>query len=185
MIQPPRQSLVRLRDRPLESLRCPVERCSSHDSVQKKGLSIRYWRAKETIRYLRCHDCGREFSERQGTPLFNLRISEDKAFDILNHLSEGCGTRKTSRLCKIKVETVIRLQRRSGDHFKLWHDKHVRGLTVEEVQLDEKWSFVGKKTEELRPRGSSRRGSRRSVGPRRHGCGEPPRGVDGPRQAHL
>ena len=183
MIQPPRQSLARLRDRPVESLRCPVEKCSSHDSVQKKGLSIRYWRAKETIRYLRCHDCGREFSERQGTPLFNLRISEDKAFDILNHLSEGCGRRrgyarsKSKRSFAFSDVPVITSSSGMTNTFAASPPK--------EVQLDEKWSFVGKTTEELRPRGSSRRGSRLSVGPRRHGCSAPPRGVDDPRQAHL
>jgi hypothetical protein len=82
--------------------------------------------------------------------MFDLRIEEDKAFDILNHLSEGCGIRKTSRLCRVQEDTVIRLQRRCGEHFKLWHDKRVKGVRVHEAQLDEKWSFVGKKTEELR-----------------------------------
>lgn len=84
--------------------------------------------------------------------MFDLRIPEEKAFDILHHLSECCGIRRTSRLCHVQEETVIRLQRRCGEHFKLWHDKYVRGVPVHEAQLDEKWSFVEKKTEELRPR---------------------------------
>jgi transposase-like protein len=147
--------LALLRDRPLESLRCPNPRCSSHKSDKpRKGLSVRYWRAGKTVRYLHCHDCGREFSERQGTPLLGLRISEQKAFDILNHIAEGCGVRGTGRLCGVQEETVIRLQRRCGEHFKRWHGRRVRAVRVREVQLDEKWSFVGKKTEELRQRQS-------------------------------
>jgi len=143
--------LALLRDRPLESLLCPNRECPSNRGERCKGLSIRYWRAENTIRYLHCHDCGMEFSERQGTPLFNLRITEQKAFDILNHVAEGCGIRGTSRLCGVQEETVIRLQGRCGEHFKRWHDSRVQGVQVHEAQLDEKWSFVGKKTEELRP----------------------------------
>lgn len=147
--------LALLRDRPLESLQCPNSKCPSHKSDKsRKGLSIRYWRAANTIRYLHCHDCGFEFSERQGTPLFKLRIGEPKAFDVLNHVAEGCGVRGTSRLCGVQEETVIRLQRRCGEHFKRWHDSRVQDVQVYEAQLDEKWSFVGKKTEKLRRRQS-------------------------------
>ena len=136
--------LVRLHERPLESLVCPNAACRSNHGDRQKGLKIRYWRGGRTIRYLRCHDCGTEFSERKGTPLFDLRIPEEKAFDILHHLSECCGIRRTSRLCHVREETVLRLQRRCGEHFKLWHDKYVRGVPVHEAQLDEKWSFVKK-----------------------------------------
>jgi transposase-like protein len=143
--------LALLRDRPLESLQCPNSKCPSHKrDAPSKGLSIRYFRGNGMIRYLHCHDCGLEFSERQGTPLFGLRISEQKAFDILNHTVEGCGVRGTSRLCGVQEETVIRLQLRCSQHFKMWHDNRVQQVKVHEAQLDEKWSFVGKKTEELR-----------------------------------
>ena len=136
--------LTLLRDRPLESLVCPGPDCPSNLGERRKGLSVRYWRVGGTVRYLHCHDCGLEFSERQGTPLFNLRISEQKAFEILNHITEGCGVRGTSRLCGVQEETVIRLQRRCGEHFKRWHDSRVRDVQVHEAQLDEKWSFVKK-----------------------------------------
>lgn len=141
--------LALLRDRPLSSIQCPNPECASHHAEKRKGLSIRYWRGKGTIRYLHCHDCGKEFSERQGTPLFDMRLKEEQVFEVLNHVTEGCGVRKTGRLCHVQEETVIRLVRRCGDHFKLWHDRYVRGVTVHEVQLDEKWSFVGKKKEDL------------------------------------
>jgi len=60
--------------------------------------------------------------------------------------ADGCGVRQTGRLCHAQEETVIRLTRRWGEHFKRWHEQHVRAVDVHEVQLDEKWSFVGKKT---------------------------------------
>jgi transposase-like protein len=117
--------LALLRDRPLESLLCPNGKCRSNHGDRQKGLKVRYWRGNGTIRYLHCYDCGAELSERQGTPLFNLRVTEQKAFDVLNHLGEGCGIRGTSRLCGVQEETVIRLQRLCGEHFKRWHDSRV------------------------------------------------------------
>ncbi len=134
-----------LRDRPLSNLQCANAECKSHECQRGQGLRIQYWRGGGTIRYLRCDDCGAGFSERKGTPLFNLRISEEKAYEILEHLAEGCGVRRTARLCKVKTRTVSRLLERCGQHFRLWHDKFVKGLSVYEAQMDEKWSFVGKK----------------------------------------
>ena len=139
-----------LRDRLLASIECPNPECPGGGGNRKKGLSVRYLRGGGRIRYLHCHDCGAEFSERKGTPLWGLRIQEEKAFELLQHIAEGCGIRKTARLCKVNAETVIRLEKRCGTHFKRWHDTFVRGIKVHEAQLDEKWSFVGKKTEELR-----------------------------------
>ena len=73
-----------------------------------------------------------------------MRLSEEKAFDVLCHAADGCGVRQTGRLCHVQEETVIRLTRRVGKHFKRWHEHHVQGVTVREAKLDEKWSFVGK-----------------------------------------
>jgi len=141
--------LARLRDRPLESLTCCSPGCPSEGIPRPGLLKVRYLRSHGTIRYIHCNDCGAEFSERKGTPLFDLRIPEERAFDVLRHISEGCGVRGTSRLCAVKTGTVTRLVKRCGEHFKRWHDQRVRGVSVHEAQLDEKWSFVGKKTEEL------------------------------------
>jgi transposase-like protein len=144
--------LARLRDRPLESLICCNPECPSEGKARPGLLKVRYLRSKGTIRYLRCTECGTEFSERKGTPLFDLRLPEEKAFEVLRHVAEGCGVRGTSRLCGVKTGTVTRLVVRCGEHFKLWHDTHVKDVAVHEAQMDEKWSFVGKKTEELQPR---------------------------------
>jgi len=70
--------LALLRDRPLSSLQCSNSECPSAVGEGVKGLSIRYWRGGGTIRYLHCHECGEEFSERRGTPMFGLRLSEER-----------------------------------------------------------------------------------------------------------
>ena len=73
----------------------------------------------------------------------------EKAEAIANHLKEGCGIRKTGRLVGVTKDSVLSMGVRLGLHVKALHDNRVRGLEVKEVQFDEKWSFVGKKTKTL------------------------------------
>ena len=51
-------------------------------------------------------------------------------------------------------DTVARYLKRAGLHSKAFHDEKAQHLDVPEVQLDEKWSFVGKQTGPPRPGGA-------------------------------
>ncbi|AWM38416.1 hypothetical protein C1280_16410 [Gemmata obscuriglobus] len=54
------------------------------------------WSSKPRgIRCLRCSACGKNFPEREGTPLFGLHMSDEKGLDIAHHLVEGNGMRPT------------------------------------------------------------------------------------------
>ena len=74
-----------------------------------------------------------------------------KVWDILRvaaiakHLLEGCGIRKTSRLVGASKSGVTSVALRIGWPAYALHDERGRGLTVNEVQAYEKWSFVEKK----------------------------------------
>jgi transposase-like protein len=74
---------------------------------------------------LYCKVCLKRFSERKGTPLFNCRLSDDKAASVLAHLQDGCGVRQTERLVGVHRDTVMRLGRKAGDHARAAHDELV------------------------------------------------------------
>ena len=76
-------------------------------------------------RMLRCRSCGYRFSETRGTILFNSKIEHEIAVSVMEHLSEGCGIRKTSRLTEVSLGTVARLSQKSGKHAQLTHDELV------------------------------------------------------------
>ena len=76
-------------------------------------------------RMLRCRTCGYRFSETRGTALFNSKIEHEKAVSVMEHLSEGCGLRKTSRLTDVSLGTVSRLLKKSGAHAQSTHDELV------------------------------------------------------------
>ena len=92
------------------------------------------------------------------TPLlFGLRVRHKKIISVVSHLAEGTGIRKTSRLTGVSRDAVGRIVTRVGRHAKKVHDHLVRDLTVPEVQMDEMWSFVEKKRQELHRGRESRR----------------------------
>jgi transposase-like protein len=87
-------------------------------------VAFRYGPGKRR-RLLACRTCQHRFSERKGTPLFDCRLPEAKAVDVLAHLQEGIGVRKTSRLVGVNRNTVVRLALEAGRHAQQVHDERV------------------------------------------------------------
>jgi IS1 family transposase/transposase-like protein len=97
-------------------------------------------------RLLYCRSCRARFSERKGTPLYRAHLPEGKVASILEHLTEGCGVRKTARLVKVHPDTVSRYTRAAGEHARAAHDDLVaHSPETREIQMDEEWSYVAKK----------------------------------------
>src|SRR3954471_20069635 len=97
-------------------------------------------------RLLYCRSCRARFSERKGTPLYRSHLPEGKVTSILEHITEGCGVRKTARLVKANLDTVSRYGRAAGEHSRAAHDDLVaRSPETRALQMDEKWSLVAKK----------------------------------------
>ena len=137
--------------RPLDELCCVNEEC---DAVGLRGggnLSVRKGKGGGRWRVLRCSTSRTEFSERKGTPLFNSKMDPQTILSVAEHLKEGGGIRKTSRLTGASKEGVTRMALRLGLHARSQHNERVRGLEVLEAQFDEKWSYVGKKQKNCDP----------------------------------
>jgi transposase-like protein len=149
----------------LATLACVNAECHLFQRASAGNLVIRKVYGHDRMRLLRCRACGEEFSERRGTALFNTKLPEATAEDVISHLSEGCSVRATARLVKVAKETVARLVRVAGRHAERFHDRHVHGLTPKALEFDEQWSFVKK----------SRSGVRRTRRRTRAICGITPR----------
>jgi IS1 family transposase/transposase-like protein len=134
---------------PIETLACPYEDCHLYATTKAANLTVRKIYGKDQIRYLRCHACAREFSERRNTALFNSKIPEKKAVSVAEHLAEGLSTKATSRLLGVSPEAVRRLRRNLGEHARDFHDQHVKDLKATSVQMDERYGFKGSKKQPL------------------------------------
>ena len=128
----------------LATLACVNPECQLFRRPAEGDLVIRKVYGHDHIRLLRCRTCGAEFSERRGSALFNTKLPEATAEDVIRHLDEGCRVRATARLLKVSKETVSRLLRVAGRHAERFHAQHVHGLTPLALEFDEQWSCVTK-----------------------------------------
>ena len=134
---------------PLSELCCVNAGCRDCGKRNGGNLTVRAGKAGGRWRSILCTTCWQLFSERKGTPLWGTKISPVLAEAIAQHLQEGCGIRKTSRLVGASKDGVTSIAIRLGLHAKALPDTKAQDLEVHEAQADEKLSFVGKKTAPL------------------------------------
>jgi IS1 family transposase len=72
-------------------------------------------------------------------------LSRQKQIEIIAALCEGVGQRAVTRLTGCDRKTVARLALRVGRGCQELHDRLMVGIRVNRIELDEAWSFVGKK----------------------------------------
>src|SRR5262245_16646313 len=123
----------------LSTLACVNAACQQFHQVSQGHLVIRKVYGRDHIRLLRCRNCCEAFSERRGTALFNTKLPEATAADVIQHLDEGWSVRVTARLVKVAKETVARLLRVSGRHAERLHEQSVHDLRPIALEFDEQW----------------------------------------------
>lgn len=72
-------------------------------------------------------------------------LSREKQIEVIAALCEGVGIRTASRLPGVNRGTVANLALRVGLGCMELHDRIMVGVRTERLELDEVWSFVGKK----------------------------------------
>src|SRR5258708_21234273 len=76
--------------------------------------------------------------------------SREKQIAVISALTEGCSIRATERLTCIHRDTIMRLGVRVGDGCAALHDEAMRFVQVNRLELDELWSYVGKKQRKVK-----------------------------------
>src|ERR1700733_706898 len=79
----------------------------------------------------------------------NLRT--EKKLAVIAALTEGCSVRSTERLTGVHRDTICKLLVRIGDGCASLLDEKMVNLGCERLELDELWSFVGKKQRSVTP----------------------------------
>ncbi len=72
-------------------------------------------------------------------------LRTEKKLAVLSALVEGCSVRSTERLTGVHRDTIIKLLVRVGTGCATILDEKMVNLGCERLELDELWSFVGKK----------------------------------------
>jgi len=89
--------------------------------------------------------------QRVGTAYHHTHLPEDLFDTIARSLTEGVGVRSTARIQGVNPKTVLRVLARAAVHTAKVSRSLLKGVKVSECQLDEMWSFIGKKEGNLEP----------------------------------
>lgn len=87
-----------------------------------------------------CNRCNKTFSEAQ--PLDGLRLDQTKVVQIVKLLVEGLGVRACARFANCDPHTVLNVLETIGQKCEQLHDKLVRHVKTDSLQLDEIWTRV-------------------------------------------
>jgi transposase-like protein len=104
---------------------CLNAECPDYGKRAHGNLTVPMRYGDQGRRLLRCRTCKTRFSERKGTPLFDARLPAEKVVALLQHVAEGVGVRKTSRLVGVSKDTVVRYSVQAGAHAQQLHDELV------------------------------------------------------------
>jgi IS1 family transposase len=78
------------------------------------------------------------------------RLTREERAQILGLLCEGMAIRAASRITGASKNTIAKLLVEAGEACAAYHDQHVRKLTSQRIQMDEIWSFVYAKNDNVK-----------------------------------
>jgi len=88
-------------------------------------------------------------SPRRGTAFHHNHLPDEDFETITKSLAEGVGVAATARIQNVDKKTVLLVLAKAGEQAKRVSRSLLMNVRVTECQLDEMWSFVGKKEKNL------------------------------------
>jgi IS1 family transposase len=76
-------------------------------------------------------------------------LPREKQLQVLHLLVEGSSIRACERVTGVHRDTICRLIVKFGNACREWIDAQMQGLTIRHLELDEQWTYCGKKQARL------------------------------------
>src|SRR5438552_8056167 len=111
----------------------------------------RFGKHRNGLRRFRCLKCKRTFTEPHTRTLGEMYISWEKALLALQLLLEGNSIRSTERITNLDRNTIMRALVLAGAKCEQLLGDKIHKVPVKDVQVDEIWSFIGKKEKMRQP----------------------------------
>ncbi|MFX0090502.1 MAG: hypothetical protein ACFFBD_01970 [Candidatus Hodarchaeota archaeon] len=133
-------------DQDLSAYWCWNKECSNYGKKGKGNLRLHERYGKDKRMLLTCKTCGKMFSETRGTVFFGLRTPRDEVLRTLALLPEKGSIRGIARATGRDKNTVCKWVAIAGAHAKEVNEYFLHGLELSQVQIDEIWSYIKKRT---------------------------------------
>jgi transposase-like protein len=130
----------------LEFAFCHNPRCPDFLKLDVGNIAYRGTYGKNNDKVLLyCKTCGKRFAASRDSPLFGAHLSVSQVHQIIHHAAEGVSVRATARLLGLSKNTVNLAIVKVGEHCQKVYRSLMKDLKLNEVQLDDLWTFVKKK----------------------------------------
>jgi hypothetical protein len=90
-------------------------------------------------------------------------LSIEKQAVIIGSLCEGSSIRSIERMTGVHRDTIMRLGVKVGKGCTKMMDANLRNLNCTRLEMDEIWSFIGKKEKHVRPSDDPTKGDVRNI----------------------
>ncbi len=117
---------------------CPTPKCSAPHVVRNGTLAGRQ-------RY-HCRGCGAWFGETHNTPMYRLHTSPEEVGRSLLIVMRRGSLRAAEEITGHKYETIGRWLSLASEHAEALTEVLVHDLELSELEIDEFWSFVQRRT---------------------------------------
>lgn len=124
---------------------CDNASCSSYNDSSQDNIRTNS-RAKGQVY---CKICGNRWVLTKGTILYCLKTPIAKVIKVLLCLSKGMGLRNTCRQEKVSADAALDWIIKAAEHTNNFTTYMQREMHLDQVQIDEFWSFVRKKSKIL------------------------------------
>ena len=126
---------------------CPNEECEQYGRTGQGNIigNGTYATKSGRVRKYICRTCGRVFCDRSNTMFYDLRTSEDKVDLALKLILKGMSQRSIAEVLEVCPKSVSTWLSRASDQSEAITETRLKGLEVPRVEMDELWTFVGKK----------------------------------------
>jgi len=126
---------------------CPNEKCEQYGLTGQGNVvgNGTYETKSGRVRKYICRTCGKIFCDRSNTMFYDLRTSEDKVVLALRLIIKGMSQRSTAEVLEVCPKSISTWISRASDQSEAVTATQLKDLKVSKVEMDELWTFVGKK----------------------------------------
>ena len=96
-----------------------------------------------------CNVCRNRWVLTKGTMFYDLKTPMEKIINVLLLLARGMGQRNTCRQENVTADSALDWVERAGNHTNEFTEYMQNQMHLEQVQIDEFWSFIRKKRKSL------------------------------------
>jgi len=92
-----------------------------------------------------CHICGTRFCDRTNTAFYDLRTRDEKVKQALKMAMRGMSVMGIAEILETKPSTISTWISKAAKHSEKVNDMVMKDVETPKVEMDEAWTFVGKK----------------------------------------